>query len=91
MNIKKREAIKVLGKLGFVPAGKSKDIIWKYYHHGKYVLGTRHSKGTGDMPGKIADKFRIQLKLNETQMRDAIRCPFEQEDYIDVLTKKGLI
>jgi len=50
LNIKKREAIKVLEKLGFVPAGKSKDIIWKYYHNGKYVLGTRHSKGKGDMP-----------------------------------------
>lgn len=91
MNIKKREAIKVLEKLGFVPAGKSKDIIWKYYHHGKYVFATRHSKGTGDMPGKVADKFRTQLKLNETQMRDAIRCPFEQDDYVKVLIEKRFI
>ncbi len=91
MNIKKREAIKVLEKLGFVPAGKSKDIIWKYYHNRKYVFATRHSKGKGDMPGKVADKFRTQLKLNEKQMRDAIRCPFEREDYVQVLIEKGFI
>ncbi len=91
MNIKLREAERVLGKLGFVPAGKKHHIIWQYYHNGKYVLKTRHSKGRGEMPGKVADKFRTQLKLNEKQMRDAIRCPFEQEDYIEVLIEKGLI
>lgn len=91
MNIKLREAKKVLEKLRFVPSGKSKDIIWKYYYKGKYILKTRYSKGRGDMPGKVADKFRTQLKLNEGQMREAIRCPFGQKDYIKVLTEKGLI
>ena len=43
------------------------------------------------MPGKVADKFRTQLKLNEEQLRNAIRCPFRYEDYIRVLTEKGII
>jgi hypothetical protein len=91
LNIKLREATKVLAKLGFIEAGKSKDIIWKYYYKGKYILKTKHSKGRGDIRGKVADKFRTQLKLNEPQFRDAIRCPFQQDDYIRVLMEKGLI
>jgi len=37
------------------------------------------------------NKFRAQLRLNQQQLRDAISCKLEFEEYIEMLQQKGLI
>ena len=91
MNLKLREAETVLNKLRFKPLGKKHHVMMGFFYQNKPLLKTRISRGKGDMPGKVADKFRTQLKLNEEQLSNAIRCPFRYEDYIRVLTEKGII
>ena len=91
MNIKLREAEQVLNKLRFQPLGQKHHDIMGFFYDNKLLFKTRFSRGKGDMPGKVADKFRTQLKLNEEQLRDAIQCPFRYEDYIKVLTEKRII
>jgi hypothetical protein len=91
MNIKLREAETVLSKLRFQPLGQKHLSIRGFFYENRLLLKTRFSRGKGDMPGKVADKFRTQLKLNETQLREAIRCPFGYEEYVALLKEKGII
>jgi len=89
MRIKYRQAEKLLNKLGFSPPRMShhKQCVLEY--NDKIILRTYYSHGSGEM--KATNKFRTSLKLNEKQFRDAIACPFEFEDYIALLRKKGYI
>ncbi len=88
MQIKTKDAIKVLMKFKYVTRDTG-DTHAKFYHNGKMVLVTKISHGSGDMP--CANEFRQQLKLNEDQMIDAIRCPFRYEDYVETLKQKRII
>ena len=38
-----------------------------------------------------ADKIRCQLKVNEEQFRGLIDCDVSKDDYIKILTEKGVI
>jgi hypothetical protein len=88
MNIKKREALGILKKFELEPR-PNKELVYKFYHEGRFVLSTAVPKGQGDMHCK--DKFRKQLFLSLDQFSDAIRCPFKKEHFIQNLRDKGLI
>jgi hypothetical protein len=89
--IKKREAEAVLKKLRLEPAGRKHHPIYLFRYKGKTILKTRYSFGRGDMKGHAGDNIRSQLHLNEQQMREAIACPFEYDDFVKLLKEKGLI
>lgn len=92
LSIKLREAEILLLKLGWERAGDSRDIIWFYRApDGRPVLRTKISKGRGDMKGNVADKFRAQLKLTESEIRDSLACTIGAKEYIALLLKKGFL
>ena len=91
MNIKKDKAEKVVQKFQMTRMPCKHHKKWELRYQGKRVLTTYYSFGSGDM-GKVAtSKFRSQLKLNQSQLREAIRCPFTFEDYIESLKDRGVI
>ena len=57
---------------------------------GKVVVRTRRSKkSSGDLP--MSHSIRQQLKLNTTQLREAISCKLNRDGYIEILREKGLL
>lgn len=67
----------------------SGDLLAWLEHDGKVVVRTRRSKGSGDLP--MQHSIRQQLKLNESQLRDAISCSLGKPGYLEILRSKGLL
>ena len=45
----------------------------------------------GDMPGKVPEKFRQSLKINEDDFENLRNCPLSREDYTEILKEKRFI
>lgn len=86
--ITKQEAGKVVTKLGLMER-KGKELFYKLVYRGTTVLTTAIPKGKG--PLIVTDKFRNQLRLNQTQLADAVKCPFKEAHYLEHLRSIGLI
>lgn len=87
--IKRAEFDLLVAKLGLVT--KSGDHLFAWLEHdGKMIVRTRRShQKSGDLP--MQHSIRQQLKLNEDQLRDAIRCTLDRDAYIEILRSKGLL
>lgn len=72
-------------ELRFRDAG---DRLSWFVHDGVTVVRTKRSHGNKELPGHL---IRQQLKLNEKQFSDLIGCSLTKQDYIGILTDKGLI
>jgi len=59
--------------------------------NGKKILRVHYSHGKGDIPGKIANKIRGQLKLSEKDFQMLLQCPLTYEDYLAILRRKALL
>jgi hypothetical protein len=90
MNVKFREARRMLQKLRFV-SREGKDTNYSLYYEGTFILWTKLSQGEGDISGKIPHKIRSQMKLCPQQFQKALDCPFGYDDYIQKLKDKKLI
>ena len=55
------------------------------------ILRVHYSFGKGDIPAKISEKIRGQLKLNQDHIKNLIDCPLSKEDYLEILKKKGYL
>jgi len=86
--ITKQEAVKVVTKFG-MQERKGKHLFYKLAWRGRTVLTTAIPKGKG--PLNCRDKFRNQLELSESQLDDAVACPFKREHLISHLKSKGII
>lgn len=67
---------------------QGRDLLAWFEYEGRVIARTRRSKGSGDPPIRLIQK---QLALDEDQLRGAIRCRIERDDYIAILQEKGLI
>lgn len=88
MSIKAQEFDRLIAKFGF-QTRKSGDLLVWLEVEGKVVVRSRRSKGSGDLP--MQHSIRQQLKLNEDQLRDAIRCTLSREGYIQILRERKLL
>lgn len=66
----------------------SKDRLAWFEHGGRVIARTKRSHGKGDLPGHL---IRQQLRLNEDELAGIVGCSLLREDYVTILTKKGLI
>ena len=90
MQLKKREAEEALNKLRFQVKSTHHKMA-NFVYKGRLILRTRVSFGKGDIPSNVSDRFRCQLKLNEKQFRELIKCPLGYEEYVEILKAKGYI
>jgi hypothetical protein len=88
MTISKTEFDKLMNKFGFGTRNSGDKLAWLEID-GKIVVRTKRSNGSGELP--MQDVIRQQLKLNETQLRNAIKCILSRPDYIDILKGKGIL
>ena len=88
MQMKAREFDIVVNKLGMETRNSYDRLAWLVYN-GTVVVRTRRSFGNSKFVP--ADKIRQQLKLNEVQLSGLISCSVTKEDYIGILTEKGII
>ncbi len=68
-----------------------RDRYARLYVGGKLVVVTRRSLGSGALDGNIPHLIRQQMKLNEEQFQDLIKCPLGLEEYIAILRDKNLL
>jgi hypothetical protein len=85
---KAREIDIIINKLG-METRNSRDLHAWLVHNGVVVVRTRRSHGKGKYVP--ADKIRCQLKVNESQFAGLIACSVNKDDYLQILTEKGLI
>jgi len=90
MQIKKAEVARIFEKLRLDVRSTKHRYGW-FIFEGKKVLRVHYSHGKGDVPGRVTDKIRSQLKLTRKDFRELIECPMSFEDYIAVLKRKGYI
>lgn len=57
----------------------------------KKILGVHYSHGKGDIPHKIANKIRGQLRLSQKDFRGLIDCPLTYAGYLNFLRGKGIL
>lgn len=90
MQLKKTELTRIFNKLNLEVRSTTHHYGW-FTYQGKKILRVHYSHGKGDIPGKVSDKIRNQLKLSQDDLRELINCPLSVADYIEILKRKGLI
>ena len=88
MTIKAREFDALVRKLQ-MQTRDGRDLHAWFEFEGKVITRTRRSKGSGDLP--MQHSIRQQLKVNEMQMRELIRCTLGRDDYLEILRNRGLL
>jgi len=90
MQIKKSEIGKVFKKLKLDVRSTKHRYGW-FVFEGRKILRVHYSHGKGNIPGRVSDKIRSQLKLTQKDFKNLIDCPLSLKDYETILKKKGLI
>jgi len=85
--MKVHEFSKLETKLQLRTRNSGDRLAW-FEHEGKVITRTKRSHGNKDLPEHL---IRQQLKLNEQQFSGLISCSVTHDDYVEILTKKGLI
>jgi hypothetical protein len=88
MTIKAHEFDRVVSKFKFKTRDTGDLLAW-FEYKGKIIIRTKRSKGSGELP--MQHSIRQQMKLNETQLREAIKCTINRQDYVKILQEKGLL
>ena len=88
--MKKSEMEKIFRKLSLQIRSTGHNYGWLVLN-GKKILRVHYSHGKGDIPEKITNKIRGQLKLSQKDFRELIKCPLTLEEYINILKQKGFI
>lgn len=88
MSLSAHEFDRLVNKLGYETRNSDHLLAWLEVD-GKIVARTRRSRKAGDLP--MSHGIRQQMKMNETQMREAVACTLGRDDYLDILRNKGIL
>ncbi|MGR3310880.1 MAG: hypothetical protein ACUZ77_08900 [Candidatus Brocadiales bacterium] len=88
--MKKNEIEKIFKKLDLKVRSTGHKYGWLIVRN-KKILRVHYSHGKGDIPNKIVNKIRGQLKLSQKDFIELAKCPLTFVDYINLLKQKGLI
>ena len=90
MQIRKRQIEGLFDKLQLEVRSTKHCYGW-FTFKGKKILRLHYSHGKGNIPGRVSDKIRSQLKLSQNDFKKLIDCPLTMDDYVSILKKKDLI
>lgn len=88
MQLKKQDIQKVFQKLELEVRATDHIYGWLVVD-GKKILRVHYSFGKGNIPAKVTDKIRGQLKLDREHFINLVKCPLSKEDYIEIIKDKG--
>ena len=89
MTISARDFDRMISKLDFQTRDAGDLLAW-FEHEGKVVVRTKrsHQRG-GDLP--FQHSIRQQMKLNENELREVLRCSIGKNEYVELLRRKGIL
>ena len=90
MQLKKRDIQNIFRKLDLETRSTNHIYGWLVVN-GKKILRVHYSFGKGNIPAKVSEKIRGQLKLDRSNLKDLIECPLSKEDYLVILKDKGIL
>jgi hypothetical protein len=90
MQIKKNEIGKLFKKLKLEVRSTKHRYGW-FTFEGRKVLRVHYSHGRGNIPGRVTDKIRSQLKLGQKDFKELLNCPLSLDGYEAILKDKGII
>ena len=83
-----REFDRVVRKFGMEISEGGSHRKAKFYYRGELIISTLRSRS----PQKFeTHQVRRQLKLDTRQLREAVRCTLNLDDYIAILRNKDLL
>ena len=85
--MKVHEFEKIVNKLGLKTRNSGDRLAW-FEYEGQTLVRTRRSHGNKDLPAHL---IRQQLKVDEEQFSGLISCAVSKDDYVEILTNKGLL
>jgi predicted RNA binding protein YcfA (HicA-like mRNA interferase family) len=77
-------------KKGFVKA-EGDHHFYLFRYEGKVVARTKLSHNDQDIGDGLISKMYKQCQVNKKQFLDLINCPLDEQGYIDILKKDGII
>ncbi len=90
MQLKKKDIQRVFNKLELEVRSTNHIYGWLVVD-GKKILRVHYSFGKGNIPSKVTDKIRSQLKLDQPGFKNLIACPLSKTDYLEIIKEKGYI
>lgn len=90
MSLRERDVDAMWNKLGFTVEVSGDHVRAHLEIDGIIIVKSRRSHGKGKLDGNIPNMIRNQMKLNESQFRDAHQCPLQRTAYLEILRNKGL-
>ena len=89
MTIKARDFDLLIRKFGFQTRESGDLLAWLEYDD-KVVIRTKRSHTRGrDLP--FQHSIRQQMKLNQEELNQALRCQIDKDGYIELLRRKGIL
>ena len=89
MTIRARDFDLLIRKFGFQTRESGDLLAWLEYN-GKVVIRTKRSHTRGrDLP--FQHSIRQQMKLNQEELHQALRCHIDRDGYIELLRVKGIL
>ncbi len=89
MPLTAHEFDRLIRKFGFQTRNSGDLLAWLEVD-GKVVVRTRRSKkSSGDLP--MQHSIRQQMRLNDNQLREAVRCTLDRDSYVALLRDKGIL
>jgi hypothetical protein len=89
VTIRAAEFDRVITKFGFSTREGRDRLAWLEVDGRKIIYTKRSRQRAGDLPRP--HEIRQQLKLDEAQLAQAIRCTLDRDGYLAILRAKGLI
>ena len=90
MSIRARDFDLLINKFGFQTRDSGDLLAW-FEHDGKVIVRTKRSHTPRSRNLPFQHNIRQQMKLNEEELRQALRCDIDRDGYVDLLRRKGVL
>jgi hypothetical protein len=78
-------------KLGFAVNDSGKDVKAALWVDDRLILRTKRSHGAKATKGMLPQFIRQNMRLNDAQFADALRCPLDRAGYLAILREKRFL
>ena len=88
LQLKKKEIQRVFKKLEIETVSNKHHVRGFIELDGKKVIPIYYSHGRGEIPGRIPEKIRNSLCLEDDEFRLLVKCPLKKEEYFAILRNR---
>lgn len=89
--LKTRTIIANLKKKGFIERNGDHEFLYFYNNGKKTIIKTKISHGETEVGNKLIGSMAKQLKLDISDFIKFAQCHINQEQYVNILKRKGIL